>query len=210
MRSLVLLGFVVGCAAPLRAPMIASAVHVYESRADSAITEGDTVIAGDPDRAYAAAADYGRWTAMFPSIRQVAVTQHQGDDALVRLTRADGNFNDVHFHNQPARRTIWFENTHSKATTWAEIVFAPGDRPATTRVHSRLYADVHGVASIFVSKAKLRNLRQQRVASDLADLRSYFGRIVTAAPRETATVLPDRRGVGSAGSDPTFVLDAEP
>jgi len=182
MRSLVLLVFVVGCAAPLRAPVVSPAVHIYESHDNTAITEGDTVIAADPDVAYAAAADYGRWTAMFPNIRMVNITQRAGNDALVRLTRADGNFNDVHFHNQPAVRKVWFENTNSKATVWAEIVFAPGDRPATTRVHSRLYADVDGLASIFVSKNKLRNLRQQRVASDLADLRAYFAKILASAP----------------------------
>ena len=182
MRSLVLLVFVVGCAAPMKAPVVSPAVHIYESHENAAITEGDTVISADPDLAYAAATDYARWTAMFPNIRMVDVTQRDGDDALVRLTRADGNWNDVHFHNQPGHRKVWFENTNSKATVWAEIVFAPGDRPATTRVHSRLYADVDGLASIFVSKSKLRTLRQQRVASDLADLRAYFAKVLAVSP----------------------------
>lgn len=183
MRSLVLLVFVVGCAAPLRAPVGSTAVHVYESREDAAITEGETTIAIAPDAAYAAATDYARWTAMFPNIRGVHVTHRAGDEALVRLTRPDGNVNNVHFRNRPARRTVWFENTGSaRSTVWAEIVFAPGDHPATTRVHSRLYADVDGLASIFVSKNRIRNMRQQRVADDLAHLRAYFEAALAAAP----------------------------
>jgi hypothetical protein len=69
---------------------------------------------------------------------------------------------------------VWFEDTGGRAKVWAEIVFAPGERPGTTRVHSRLFADVHGVASIVVSSGRLRSLRQQRIASDLSHLHTYF------------------------------------
>jgi hypothetical protein len=80
----------------------------------------------------------------------------------------------VHFHNQPRARIVWFEDTGGSAEVWAEIVFVPGERLGTTRVRSRLYADVHGLASLVVSNAKLRALRQQRVASDLSSLHTYF------------------------------------
>jgi hypothetical protein len=65
---------------------------------------------------------------------------------------------------------------------WAEIVFFSGDRPGTTRVHSRLYAAVHGLASLLVSEDRLRALRQQRVRADLVHVRDYFARRVSAAP----------------------------
>jgi hypothetical protein len=85
-----------------------------------------------------------------------------------------GNRDNVHFHNRPASRTVWFEDTGGTAVVWVEIAFAPGDAAGTTRVQSRLFADVHGLASLFVTNARLRSLREQRVADDLGHLRSYF------------------------------------
>ena len=75
---------------------------------------------------------------------------------------------------------MWFEDTGGRAEVWAEIVFLPGDRPGTSRVRSRIYADVHGIASLFVSDSKLRGLRQQRIRDDLTNLRAYFARELTA------------------------------
>ena len=90
------------------------------------------------------------------------------------FVHADGNRDNVHFHNAPAARMVWFEDTGGRAEVWAEIVFVPGDRPGTTRVRSRLFADVHGLASVVVSGTRVRMMRQQRVASDLSNLRAYF------------------------------------
>ncbi|HEY1817726.1 MAG TPA: hypothetical protein VGG74_35540 [Kofleriaceae bacterium] len=64
--------------------------------------------------------------------------------------------------------------TGGRAEVWVEIVFAPGERAGTTRVHSRIHADVHGIASLVVTSGKLRSLRQQRITGDLSHLRSYF------------------------------------
>jgi hypothetical protein len=77
-------------------------------------------------------------------------------------------------------RMVWFEDTGGRAEVWAEIVFGPGDVPGTTRVHSRLFADVHGLASLVVSDRKLRGIREQRVRDDLTHLRSYFSGNLTA------------------------------
>jgi hypothetical protein len=147
-------------------------IRVYEG--PQAITEGETTLAVDPDTAYAAATDYPRWTAMFADIQEVHVTAHDGDDARVTLVHAAGNRDNVHFHNRPATRVVWFEDTGGSAEVWAEIAFIPGDRPGTTRVHSRIFADVHGFASIFVTDNRLRGLREQRIHDDLVQLRTYF------------------------------------
>jgi hypothetical protein len=159
------------------------AIRVFESQDDSAITQGETVLEIAPDAAYAAAVDYPRWTAMFPDIRQVIVTRQVGIDARVTFVHADGNRDNLHFHNQPAARILWFEDTGGRAEVWAEIVFIPGDRPGTTRVRSRLYADVHGLASLVVSDRKLRGIRQQRVRDDLTNLRAYFQQQAMTAMR---------------------------
>lgn len=151
-------------------------VAVYESKDDHSITEGDTVINADPDVAYDTAVDYMKWTAIFPDIKQVIITKKAGDDARVTFVHTDGNKDNVHFHNTPMARMVWFEDTGGKAEVWAEIVFVPGDKAGTTRVHSRVYANVHGVTGLFVSSDKVKTLRSQRVRSDLQNLRSYFSK----------------------------------
>lgn len=154
----------------------AGPIRVYQSPTNAAITEGETTLDVDADTAYAAATDYTRWTQMFPDIAGVSITRRAGDDARVTFVHRDGNKDNVHFHNTPQAGLVWFEDTGGRATVWAEIVFIPGDRPGTTRVHTRLYADVHGLASIVVSDRQVRTMRERRVASDLANLRAYFAR----------------------------------
>jgi hypothetical protein len=175
------LAFAVACTSAATPSVAApSDVSVYPSAQDEAMTEGETVLAADPDVAYRAVTDYPRWAVMFPDIRRVVITGSADGHDRVTFIHADGNRDNIHFHNQPAARTVWFEDTGGRAEVWVEIVFRPGDRPGTSRVHSRLYADVHGWASIFVSDGKLRNMREQRVRQDLGQLRQYFARDVAA------------------------------
>jgi hypothetical protein len=153
-----------------------------ESPTEQSITEGETTLVVDPDTAYRTLADYARWTTVFPDIREVIVTRRSGDDARITFVHRDGKRDNVHFRNQPAARMVWFEDTGGRAQVWAEIVFVPGDRPGTTRVHSRLYAAVHGIASLFVDDDRLRALREQRIRADLLHVRDYFACRVSAAP----------------------------
>jgi hypothetical protein len=187
------LAWVVACTSAT-APLAASpsAVRVFPSPDEGAITEGETVLAADPDAAYRAVTDYPRWSTMFPDIRRVIVTSQAGGHDRVTFVHADGNRDNVHFHNRPATRVVWFEDTGGRAEVWVEIWFLPGDRPGTTRLHSRLYADVHGWASLFVSDSKLRSLREQRVREDLSNLRAYFA-------REAAAAQPPERSVAATG-----------
>ena len=151
-------------------------VSVYESHDDHSITEGDIVIVADSDVAYETVLDYAKWTAIFPDIKQVTVTKKQGNDARVTFLHTDGNKDNVHFHNTPAAGMIWFEDTGGRAEVWAEIVFVPGEKAGTTRVHTRVYASVHGVTGLFVSDDKVKTLRTQRVRSELHDLQAYFAK----------------------------------
>jgi hypothetical protein len=183
MRNIIALAsisFVLASTSALAIAEPSSDIRVYASRTDSAITEGETTLDVEPDVAYAAATDYSRWTVMFPTIRQVVVTRRAGVDAHVTFVHAAGNRDNLHFRNRPADRMVWFEDTGGRAEVWAEIVFGPGDVPGTTRVHSRLYADVHGLASLVVSDRRLRGIREQRVRDDLTHLRSYFAGNLTA------------------------------
>jgi carbon monoxide dehydrogenase subunit G len=175
MRAWMALLLLVGCGATVHAPP-PPGVHVWDSHVDRQITEGETRLDVDPDDAYAAAVDYARWRSIFPDITQVEVTRREGVDARVTLVHRAGNRDNIHFHNRPDGRVVWFEDTGGVAEVWAEIQFVPGDAPGTTRVHSRLFADVHGMASLFVTDAKLRSLREQRITDDLVHLQSYFAR----------------------------------
>jgi hypothetical protein len=184
MRTLITLAVVLGCGSVKASPSPSpspSQIRVSESQDDSSITQAETTIAVDPDTAYQAVTDYARWSTIFPDINQVVITRQQGVDARVTLVHAAGNRDNVHFHNQPAARLVWFEDTGGRAEVWAEIVFLPGDQPGTSHVRSRIYADVHGIASWFVSDSKLRGLRQQRIRDDLTNLRAYFARELAAA-----------------------------
>lgn len=179
MRTILTLALVLMTSAAHASPL---EIRVFESQNDSQITQAETTIAVDAEQAYLAVTDYARWSAIFPDIHQVLVATQQGVDARVTLVHAGGHRDNVHFHNQPAARMVWFEDTGGRAEVWAEIVFLPGDQPGTTRVRARIYADVHGVASVFVSDARLRGMRQERIRHDLASLHTYFARQLTATP----------------------------
>jgi hypothetical protein len=152
----------------------AGPIKVWESHESANVTEGETTLEVDPDTAYAAATDYAKWPAIFPDIARVEVKQQKGVDARVRLVHQDGNVDNVHFHNTPQAGMVWFEDTGGHAEVWAEIVFVPGDRPGTTRVRSRLFAEVHGVASVLVGSDEVRTQREKRISNDLMHLHTYF------------------------------------
>jgi hypothetical protein len=155
----------------------APGVRVFASSEDKSITEGETVVDGSPDAVYATMLDYDRWPQIFDDIARVEVTRVSTDEARVTLVGTDGHRDNLHFKNQPAARMVWFEDTgNSHAQVWAEIVFAPGATPATTRVHTRLYAETHGVASLVVGGSEVRRTREHKVEHDLTSVRRYFRR----------------------------------
>lgn len=168
-RWLALVGLVAGSATA------APGVRVSQTD-DPAVTDGETVVTGDPAEVYATVLDYAKWTEIFPDVAKVIVTAQTGPDARVTLIAPDGHRDNLKFRNQPAARMIYFEDTGGRAEVWAEIVFAPGPQPATTRVHIRLFADVKGVASLVVDDAEVRRLREQKIGRQLAHMRSYFRR----------------------------------
>jgi hypothetical protein len=174
--------FVVACTSATVAPRAQASpdVRVFQNPDQSAITEGETVLATDPDTAYRVLTDYARWPTMFPDIKRVIITSQQGGHDRVTFIHTEGNRDNVHFHNRPEARLVWFEDTGGRAEVWFEILLMPGMQPGTTRVHSRLYADVNGWASLFVSDNKIRSMREQRTREDLAHLRAYFARDVAS------------------------------
>jgi hypothetical protein len=153
-------------------------IRVYQSSASAAITEGETTVPGDPALVYGVVEDYARWVDVFPDVARVVVTWRQGSDAKVTLIKPDGNRDNLKFHQTPQARMVAFEDTgNDHADVWGEIVCAPGDQPNTTRIHTRLYADVHGIATLVVSDGDVKKAREQRVERDLVHVRAYFTRM---------------------------------
>ncbi len=175
MRALTVL--LAACIATAPVSAQTPAVRIWQG-SDPAITEGETVIDGDPADVYATVLDYAKWTDIFPDVAHVNVTsQQQGIDARVTLISPTGHRDNLHFHNQPAARLIFFEDTGNggRAEVWGEIVFI-ADQPGTTRVHIRLYADVKGIATLVVSDGTVRKQRETKIERDLAHIHSYFRR----------------------------------
>ena len=144
---------------------------------DPAITEGETVLDGDPAAAYATCLDYSKWVEIFPDVAKVVVSDHKGVDAHVTLIGPNGHRDNLHVHNQPAARMIYFEDTgNSHAEVWAEIVFAPGESEHTTKLHIRLFAKANGLASLVVNDKDVRAQREQKIDRQLSHVRGYFAR----------------------------------
>jgi len=186
MRALPVVLVTLGCVSgpPARHQMPAEHVHtargadpavlVYESTTTENTTEGETTIDATPEVAYAQLENYAIWPTIFPDIYTVTITKRDGVDARVTFLGPDDHRDNIHFHNRPADHTIWFEDTGGTAVVWAEIAFQPGPQPGTTRVHSKLFADVGGIAGWFVTDNRTRKMRQQRVYDDLYDLHAHF------------------------------------
>jgi uncharacterized membrane protein len=178
MRSLLTLSLAVALAAPA-AWGTPNGVTVTQG-ADSAITEGEVTIDGDPASVFAAAQNYKAWTELMPDVAKVEIHDQKGDEAHVTLVAPNGHRDNLHFHNTPQARLIWFEDTGNggRADVWAEIVFLPAVQPTSTRVHIRLYAKLHGVATLVVSESDVKAQREQKITAELSQMREYFRRRV--------------------------------
>jgi len=147
---------------------------------DPAMTVGEVVIDGDPGEVFAQVCDYHKWTEIMPDVAKVEIHDKKGVDAKVTLVAANGHRDNLQFHNQPQANLIYFEDTGNggRADVWGEIVFAPATEPAHTRIHIRLYAKVHGVATLVVSDREVREQREHKITSELTQMREYFRRRV--------------------------------
>lgn len=176
MRSLLILTFATATAtAGPGAPGI-----TVTQPADQAMTEGEVLVDGTPAEVFALAQDYRKWTELMPDVAKVEIHEKKGDDAMVTLVSPTGHRDNLHFHNTPQANLIFFEDTgnHGRADVWAEIVFAPTTNAAQTRVHIRLYAKVHGVATLVISDRDVREQREHKIAGELTQMRDYFRRRV--------------------------------
>ena len=55
-------------------------------------------------------------------------------------------------------------------------MFIPGETEGTTRVHTRLYVKLRGLATLVKSAQSIRQMREERVEKQLIHIRDYFRR----------------------------------
>ncbi|MEO8549270.1 MAG: hypothetical protein ABI678_04835 [Kofleriaceae bacterium] len=164
----------------LTSPALAErGVKVWQA-SDPSITEGETTLVGEPADLYAACTSYAKWVEIFPDIQKVVVSDRKGVDAKVTLVAPSGHRDNLHFHNTPAARMIYFEDMgNGHADIWGEIVLAPGDVEHTTKLHIRLYAKAKGVARLVVSGDDVKKTREQKIERQLSHVRGYFARVAS-------------------------------
>jgi hypothetical protein len=164
----------VACGGSSTPPPAIPGVRMWEG-ADHT-SEGEVVIPGDAATNYAQLSDYARWPKIFSDVASVEDQGRAPDDASeekVLLVTKAGQNNNLRFHNDAAHHVVKFHDTGGMADVWAEIGFEDAGT-GKTRVHVRLYADVHGFTSLFVTDARLRDQRQKKLSSDLADIQRFF------------------------------------
>src|ERR1041384_7253454 len=64
--------------------------------------------------------------------RVIIPSQAAGHDR-VTFIHTEGNRDNVHFHNRPQARMVWFEDTGGRAEGWFGIMFMPGVQAGATR-----------------------------------------------------------------------------
>lgn len=151
--------------------VIIGLVSIFQSKLPS-VTEGDVIVAAEPDAAFHAVTDYNRWPQIFKNVRRAVI----GENARVTFVHDDGSTDVLQFKNRDDQHLVWFKQIGGDADVWGETTFSPGPEPGTTHVHTRFYADVSGVSSWFVSDSKVRHLREKQVRDDLSQLAAYFSK----------------------------------
>lgn len=157
-------------------------------------TEATITVDASPAEIYALVTDYAGWTSFLGDVSGVKVERGGRRDARVRFhSRALDHTVTVQFDNEPDRRIHFIgvegpPGGHASGT----YVLEPVDGGRRTRITASLYLDVTGIGSLFVSDAKLRELRHAKLRADLEDVVRRVMR-----PRAQAAAAP---AAGTSGS----------
>lgn len=139
------------------------------------ISEAIATVDASPAEVYAYVTSYENWTLMFSDVAWATVKSGGTVDARVRF----------HSHALGQTVTIAFNNIPDRLIRFRGIDGPPGGRAAgtyelsplpdgRTLVTARLYMDVVGVTGVFVSNAKIRRMRAQKLRADMTDVIHHF------------------------------------
>lgn len=172
-RLVILIALVAACGGAAHLAPVPPGVRLWE--VEDHTTEGEIFVEGEPASIYAAVSVYARWAQIFSDVATVEDQGADGDEEMVKLVTTEGQNNNLRFKNDPAHHVVRFRDTGGIGDVWAEIAFEPAPGGGT-RVHARLHGDVHGLYSLVITDAKLRDERRKKLTSDLSDILRYFGK----------------------------------
>jgi len=150
------------------------AVRIWNGK-DEAVTEGEVEVGGTPEAVFAALTTYSLWPDIFPYVGRIDIKSGSRDDIVLdTISRKKGTRHTLRFHNDSRRLIVRFEEQGGRADVKAELALEPGRTSGTTRLRAKLYADVHGAISLFVSDSRIRQKREHKLSTDLEHIRVYF------------------------------------
>ncbi|HSD90867.1 MAG TPA: SRPBCC family protein [Kofleriaceae bacterium] len=140
------------------------------------VTEGVVTVDASPSQVYALVTDYRNWRSVFSDVQSVSVQSGGQRDATVRFrSHALQHEVTVRFDNVPDL-LIRFKGIHGppggRASGSFELTpLAGGTR---TLVRGRLYMDVVGLPSLFISDSRIRSMREAKLRADMTDVLRRF------------------------------------
>lgn len=140
------------------------------------VTEARIEIDAPPSEVYALVTNYANWPAVFSDITKVNVESGGREDARVRFrSRALGHTVTVVFANAPGR-AVSFRGVEGPpgGRAHGDYTFEPLDGGTRTAVTAKLYMDVKGAPSWFVSDSKIRDMRRTKLRADFEDVARHF------------------------------------
>lgn len=140
------------------------------------VSEARITVEASPSEVYGVMTDYARWPQIFSDVRSVAIERGGRDDARVRFRSRLLRYEvTVQFHNEPGHR-IAFEGVTGppggRASGW--YVLAAIDGGHRTEVHASLHLELVGVPRLLIGEARVRAVREAKLAIDLADAARAF------------------------------------
>ncbi|HKP64192.1 MAG TPA: SRPBCC family protein [Polyangiales bacterium] len=160
-----------------RAPLGAQPVHVSQGSAPETSVAG-VLIGAPPHDVYARVTAYHHWAHVFSDVSSVEVRSGASRDAVVRFTsRALRHTVTVRFDNVVDRevRFTLIEGPPG-AVASGRYRLEPKDAGRKTYVAATLRMDVGGVFGWLISADTLRQMREDKLRIDLADIARAFSR----------------------------------
>lgn len=181
-----LLGITTALAAVASAPD-ARADQLRITEQPGHVTEGIVTVDATPSQIYALVTDYRNWRSVFSDVQSVSVQSGGQRDAAVRFRS----------HSLQHEVTVKFDNIPDQLIRFKGIQGPPGGRASgsfeltpiaggsRTLVRARIYMDVVGLPSLFISDSKIRSMREAKVRADMTDVVRRFPppRVSTQVPR---------------------------
>ena len=140
-------------------------------------TSGQIEISAPPHEVYQRLTDYTRWSPMFSDITSATLESGGRDDATLRFTsKTFRHALRVRFANSPGQSIQYtvLEGQPPNVQIDQKWLLTPLAEGSRTLVEERVHMEVRGLFSIYFTPAKVKDMREQKVQTDLQDLAANF------------------------------------